>query len=600
MECDFSGEEKSANNTITVGTQESVEVLQKSNTFGPGTSAIKSKNLNEDRSKIGLRKKHVQSCTRGSRKFSPFYRRRHRKGIILPTKFLLGGNINDPLNLNSMQDEEVNKTMNAVTPTSSPLPTPTHSIEKVEVLIPPNAEDPLSLMDCRDDTKYKQKLTSHNMAFRNKQGGMMPQSECDEISKAASENKSVECTPISDGDPKVGRISTAPGQSDTNISVNKNGKNCESGMKRSTGSKTSGDDAGALAIGKKKKTNPIVSPVVPQPGSWRRQSHARSGFQPRRYNTSRSEKGKKQQMPNFRAKDARFQYGNYSRYYGYRNPAHEVDPRLKCFAERREIFHNKDVLDIGCNIGHITLTIARDFNAKSVVGVDIDRSLIDIARKNVKHYVKCAQPSSSDQGPSSSKSFPISMSVLYGEINFGNLNGSSSQRTSFPDNVSFVQGNYVLETDDLLSTERAQFDVILCLSLTKWIHLNWGDMGLKRAFKRMYVQLRLGGKLILEVQPLESYKRKKTLTETIYRNFNSMEFMPEQFIHYLLSSEVGFTDCETIGTPRHKSKGFQRPIHILTKGELSPSQLAECGELPQVSNLCPTGKNEVQGKNIES
>ena len=45
---------------------------------------------------------------------------------VLPSKFLLGGNINDPLNLNSLNDERIARVVNAVTPESSPLPTPKH------------------------------------------------------------------------------------------------------------------------------------------------------------------------------------------------------------------------------------------------------------------------------------------------------------------------------------------------------------------------------------------------------------------------------------------------------------------------------------------
>ena len=58
--------------------------------------------------------------------------------------------------------------------------------------------------------------------------------------------------------------------------------------------------------------------------------------------------------------------------------------------------------------------------------------------------------------------------------------------------IRFLCDNYVLESDDLLGLAQQEFDTILCLSTTKWIHLNFGDDGIKRAFKRMFAQLRPG------------------------------------------------------------------------------------------------------------
>ena len=43
--------------------------------------------------------------------------------------------------------------------------------------------------------------------------------------------------------------------------------------------------------------------------------------------------------------------------------------------------------------------------------------------------------------------------------------------------------------------------------------------------------------------------------ETTLKNYNSIKFKPEMFKDYLLSSEVGFSSCETIDPPNHNSKG---------------------------------------------
>lgn len=78
-------------------------------------------------------------------------------------------------------------------------------------------------------------------------------------------------------------------------------------------------------------TNEIVSPVIPQPGQ------KREPKPPPKTMTAGA--------PKFHAKDKMFEYGNYNRYYGYRNPGNQDDIRLKYF--RPEWFVDRDVLDIG-------------------------------------------------------------------------------------------------------------------------------------------------------------------------------------------------------------------------------------------------------------
>ena len=122
----------------------------------------------------------------------------------------------------------------------------------------------------------------------------------------------------------------------------------------------------------------------------------------------------------------------------------EVDTRLTVFAQRKELFCDKDILDIGCNIGHITLSVGRDFSPRSVTGIDIDRNLIKIARKNIKHYVNCVQsPASTTEDATCSKEtdvnfFPMSMPINYGPIDVPGFTKDKSHK-GFPYNVTFVQ-----------------------------------------------------------------------------------------------------------------------------------------------------------------
>ena len=63
----------------------------------------------------------------------------------------------------------------------------------------------------------------------------------------------------------------------------------------------------------------------------------------------------------FKAKNEKFQYGNYNQYYGYRNPGNIEDMRLKFF--KRNWFEDKEILDIGCNIGkYIEINCTYSFN----------------------------------------------------------------------------------------------------------------------------------------------------------------------------------------------------------------------------------------------
>lgn len=230
----------------------------------------------------------------------------------------------------------------------------------------------------------------------------------------------------------------------------------------------------------------------------------------------------------------KYQHGNYDRYYGYRNPNCIKDVRVEAFAGQPHLFKDADVLDIGCNTGILTIAVARDLPVRSIIGIDIDKSLINRARQYMSIEMKAQSSGSND-----------------------------CDTSAYPHNVVFKNANYILSNAKLLDLEQPQFDTILCMSLTKWLHLNNGDAGLKLAFRRMYRQLRPGGRLILEAQDWKSYKRRKKLTDEIFSNFKAIKLMPNMFEKYLLSEEVGFVNSYVLELPTNATRGFRRPIKVI-------------------------------------
>jgi hypothetical protein len=55
------------------------------------------------------------------------------------------------------------------------------------------------------------------------------------------------------------------------------------------------------------------------------------------------------------------------------------------------------------------------------------------------------------------------------------------------------------------------YDTVLAMSITKWVHLNWGDSGLKRFFRRVFRHLKPGGHFLLEPQEFSTYRKRSKI-----------------------------------------------------------------------------------------
>lgn len=89
---------------------------------------------------------------------------------------------------------------------------------------------------------------------------------------------------------------------------------------------------------------------------------------------------------NNKKKREEFQYGNYQNYYYKRLGSGEkpTDFRLELLEAHPEYFRDKTVLDIGCNSGFITINFAKKLRTASMLGIDIDGSLIDKAKRELE------------------------------------------------------------------------------------------------------------------------------------------------------------------------------------------------------------------------
>eukprot|EP00939_MAST-03C_sp_MAST-3C-sp1_P000199 g199.t1 len=284
-----------------------------------------------------------------------------------------------------------------------------------------------------------------------------------------------------------------------------------------------------------------------------------------------------------------FAYGNYDRYYGYRikhstnfvrkdlKAEWSADSRLELF--RSGMFREKKCLDIGCNAGYFTMSVAQRFEPVSILGLDIDHSLILKAKKILKiEKFRNRRPTDDGMEIAPSKS---SVAVGVGEgcsrsecddkkkedlavtTNDAASTSLSTRQSPFPFNVQFRCLNFVA-TDSCMHGEEGTYDTVLCLSVSKWIHLNWGDEGIRRLFRKVYQLLVPGGRFLLEPQPWKSYRKKYKITERTKKNFYAIAMRPTEFKTFLTET-VGFRRVSLLGKPEGCVRGFRRAIYEYIK-----------------------------------
>lgn len=202
-------------------------------------------------------------------------------------------------------------------------------------------------------------------------------------------------------------------------------------------------------------------------------------------------------------------HGNYHQYYAKFRAPTVPDERLSILPPN--LLRGARVLDLGCNAGKLTHEAIAHCGAAVSVGVDIDPWLVDQA--------KAAYP----DGPCTFEHF------------------------DFVDAAAYA------------GTALGRFDVILLLSVTKWIHLNNGDAGMLALFAHLHSILGEGGHLVVEPQPMSNYasasKKNKELRET----YKTIKMRPP------FDAELIAQGFERVLEVEREEAGFSRPVHVWRK-----------------------------------
>ncbi|EPQ29092.1 uncharacterized protein PFL1_03381 [Pseudozyma flocculosa PF-1] len=137
---------------------------------------------------------------------------------------------------------------------------------------------------------------------------------------------------------------------------------------------------------------------------------------------------------------------------------------------------------------------------------------------------------------------------------------------------SLSTASMAVTLQELSAHERAGFDVIVCLAVTKWIHVHQGDGGLTRLFARIARTLRPGGCLLIESQPWRSYEEARRMGPEIRARMSGLQLRPEGDFQWILEG-LGLLHEGRIGDG--PGMGFVRQVEAFVKphGPISASAM---------------------------
>jgi 7SK snRNA methylphosphate capping enzyme len=307
-----------------------------------------------------------------------------------------------------------------------------------------------------------------------------------------------------------------------------------------------------------------------------KRSRSRSGFRSSSTQQPARRKRTRRLPPTWggeRREDRSHLIGNYSALPGYRPGGGGLgkisdsdawhDYRLDALPP--DFFVGKDVCDVGCGAGYASIIVGERHSPRSVLGIDVAPELIARARSLlVERLAMLASVPSAEEEASAPSVVPLSLRVVQGvtaRLPDEAVRHMPDATTQSLRRVSFCRSDFLL--GDGASSPDGAFDVVLCFGVTKWLHLNHGDDGVRLLFRKLHRSLREGGALVLLAQPWSSYRKKASMTQHVAETYASIRLRPADFMGTLLG-EVGFRSLDGAYCVK-KPSGAQRDLYVFRK-----------------------------------
>ncbi|GFP82274.1 probable RNA methyltransferase at5g51130 [Phtheirospermum japonicum] len=257
-------------------------------------------------------------------------------------------------------------------------------------------------------------------------------------------------------------------------------------------------------------------------------------------------------------------FGNYRNYYGYRvGQDLDEDPRLKMM--KKEWFEGKDCLDIGCNSGLMTISLAKKFGCRSILGIDIDGARIEDAHWTLRKVIK----TSTHRGPSKIQKpadVELTSSLEKSTESLTDEKGDDSGCSDLLKIVSFQKGNFV---QGWCPPENTYYHAILWVAFSLW-------------------NLSPGARTITTVLCLRDYSWDidyfecidicAIIVQTATTNYKNIQISPEDFQDILLDkkSAIRAAPLLRLSAEATRSSGGSRQLPAATDGDVHPQAWLIC------------------------